>query len=373
MEKFREILKDRHKYAKDWKNRTGRKILGYFEPYMPEEIAYAAGVLPVRMLSIHEPDDVSDRQMYGHCACARDILVQFAKGKYDYVDGVGYAEGCDWARGAFQTSQTHMSTPSPFNRYVFVPDYVDGPRSIPLMRSELSFFKKSLEEWTGKGITDDDLDRAIEIYNTNRRLMRQIYELRRADKPAILGSEAMEMVLAGQVMDKAEHNILLEDTLKQLSTRPALGNTRARLMLIGSQTSDTELERVVESLGANVVIDELCTGSSYFWNEVIPQSDRLLALSLRYLDKPHCALKDNNYRRRPAHICQLIETYNVKGVIIAKQVYCHPHGTDNPIIWQTLRDRHIPFHYLERDTTLPVGETRTRIEAFINMLQPDLV
>jgi benzoyl-CoA reductase subunit C len=180
-------------------------------------------------------------------------------------------------------------------------------------------------------------------------------------------------VLASQVMDKAEMNKILEDAIAKLAKLKPRTDTGVRLMLVGSPTSDVALEELVESLGANVVIDEVCTGSCYFWNEVIPQSDRLMAISLRYLGRPHCALKDNNWRRRPAHIHQLYEDYQAQGVIIAKQIYCHPHGTDNPLIWKTLRERNIPFHYFERDTTLPYEETRLRLEAFINMLKPMLV
>lgn len=371
MERFRRILENRHEYAKEWKKKTGGKVLGYFEPYMPEEIAYAAGVLPIRLLSQHEPDDVSDRQMYGSCYCTRDILNQFVKGRYDYLDGLSYAEACQWMRGAFQTSLQHR--PSMYNHYVYMPDYVDGPRSKDLLRSELMAFKKSVEEWTGKPITDEALDHAIDVYNTNRRLMRQVYELRRADDPVVSGAEAMEMVLASQIMDKEEQNRLLTDVLEKLEDRQPRRNTGVRLMLVGSPTSDAELESLIESLGATVVVDELCTGSGYFWNEVIPQRDRLMAIALRYLGKPHCALKDNNYRRRPQHIRNLIEDFNAQGVIIVKQIYCHPHGTDNPEIWKTLRERYVPFHFIERDTTLAVEETTARIEAFIDMLQPQLV
>jgi benzoyl-CoA reductase subunit C len=371
LERFKEILENRHEYARAWKKRTGGKVLGYYEPYMPEEIVYAAGILPVRLLSQHEPDDATDRQMYGNCACSRDLLNQFIKGRYDYIDGLVNAEGCQWMLNAFQTTLNYK--PELFNHYVFVPDYVDGKTSKDIMHSELKVFRKALEKWKGKPITDNALDHAIEVYNTNRRLMRQVYELRRADNPVVLGSEAMEMVLVSQIMDKEEMNTLLRDAIAGLAERKPRSDTGIRLMLVGSPTSDAELEKLVESLGANVVIDEICTGSCYFWNEVIPQPDRLMAISLRYLGRPHCALKDNNWRRRPTHIYQLYEDYQAHGVIIAKQIYCHPHGTDNPLVWKVLRERNIPFHFFERDTTLPYEETRLRIEAFINMLKPELV
>lgn len=369
MEKFKEILESRHEYAREWKKRTGGKVIGYYEGYMPEELAYAAGILPVRLLAKHEADDVTDRQMYGNCYPSRDLLNQFIRGRYEYLDGVVCTEGCQWMVNSFQTMVNYK--PEMFNFYLFVPDYVDARTSKDVLRSELEVLKGRLEEWTGKVIGEEDLDRAIEVYNRNRRLMRQVYELRRADAPVVLGSEAMEMVLASQVMDKAEMNEILEGVISELGKRKPVGDHKqVRLMLVGSETSDVELERLVESLGANIVIDELETGSSYFWNEVIPQPDRLMAISLRYLGRPHSALKDNNWRRRPDHIWRLYEDYQADGVVISKQIYCHPHGTDNYVVWKLLRERHIPFHFFERDTTLPYQETRLRMEAFINMIKP---
>jgi benzoyl-CoA reductase subunit C len=144
-------------------------------------------------------------------------------------------------------------------------------------------------------------------------------------------------------------------------------------MLLGSETWDAELEELIESIGANVVIDELDNGSTYFWNEVYPQKDRLMAIALRYLGRPHSALKDNNYRRRPQHIANLAEDYGIDGAIISKQIYCHPHGTDNYAVWKILRERYIPYHFLERDMSVPEAETKLRLEAFCNMLRPGLV
>jgi len=369
MERLSKILEDRHQYAREWKRRTGGKVIGYFEPYFPEEIAYAAGVLPVRLMARHEADDNTDRQLYGDCYPARDILNQFILGRYDYIDGVVYAEGCQWMFHAFQTVINNQ--PEMFNHYLFVPDFTEGRTSKDVLRTELSVFRGLLERWTGKTITDANLDNAIGIYNTNRRLMRMVYEMRRADRQTVLGSEAMEMLLASQVMDKAEMNELLHEIIPVLEDREPYPDG-VRLMLVGSETWDAELEKLIESLGAYVVIDELDNGSSYIWNEVILQKDRLMAIARRYLDRPHSALKDSAWRRRLDHIYRLYEDYQAEGVIIAKQIYCHPHGTDMYALWKMMRERNIPYHTFERDTTLPEQETRMRLEAFLSMVKPGL-
>jgi len=366
---FKKLVEDRHEYAKAWKARTGGKVLGWYEPYFPEELAYAAGLLPVRILARHEPDENSEKWIYASCYPVRDMVNQFFKGRYGYIDGLVNVEGCQWMYNAFEVAMNNFK--NLFTHYLFLPDYPDSASSKDVLRSELNVFKERLEEWTGKIITDADLDKAIDVYNKNRLLLRQICELRRADRPVIMGSEMMSILLADQVMDKAEMNDILEKFIAELEAREP-GKDRIRLMLIGSETWDTSLEDMVEALGADIVIDELDNGTSYFWNNVFPQKDRLMALSLRYLSRPHNPVKDNNWRRRPQHIFELSEDYHIDGVILAKQIYCHLHGTDNYAVWKMLRERNIPFHFFERDTTLPEDETKLRLEAFLNMLRPGL-
>jgi benzoyl-CoA reductase/2-hydroxyglutaryl-CoA dehydratase subunit BcrC/BadD/HgdB len=181
----------------------------------------------------------------------------------------------------------------------------------------------------------------------------------------------MEIVLACQVMDKAEANEMLEDLLLILEKKEPYQDC-VRLMLVGSETYDAELEKLVESLGANIVIDELDNGTGYFANDIIVLEDRLMSIGMRYLTKPHSALKDNVWRRRPERIYQLYEDWQADGVIIAKQIYCHPHGTDMYAVWKLLRERNIPYITFERDTTLPYGETRLGIEGLIEMIKPGM-
>jgi len=69
-----------------------------------------------------------------------------------------------------------------------MPHGVQSPRTYPYLRDELEAFKKALEGWLGKAISDEDLDRAIDVYNTNRRLLRQVYQMRQGPNPPITGA-----------------------------------------------------------------------------------------------------------------------------------------------------------------------------------------
>jgi benzoyl-CoA reductase subunit C len=370
-EKFREIVHNRHEYARQWKKKTGKKVIGYFCTYVPEEILYAADILPVRIIGSHEPQDVTEPYIFNmFCPFSRDCLAQGLKGEYDYLDGIMTAHSCLHIRQTFSSWVRHV--PVSYNHYLFMPAHIYSPSAHRCVVGELDRLKSSLEHWTGKAISESALDHGIEVYNTNRRLLKKVYELRKNINPSISGTEAMEMVLASMFMDKQDHNQLLEKLLAEQPQSPRIEGPTTRLMLIGSESDDIELLRLIESLGANVVIDDHCTGTRYFWNEVIVEEDRLSAIADRYISKPPCPLKDLVERHRFPHILKLAEDYNVQGVFLVQQKFCDPHEFDMAPIESLFKAQHIPTLFLELDTTIPAGQFRTRIEAFLELLELEL-
>jgi benzoyl-CoA reductase subunit C len=370
IEMFKEWYDNRHEYAKHWKEKNDGKIMGYFCTYVPEEILIAADVLPVRILGSHEPQDVTEPHIFGmYCPFCRDCLAQGLKGRFDYLDGIMIAQSCLHIRQAYTSWEMHV--PTEFSYYLPMPNHIQSKRAVPYLRGELEEFKKAVEQWTGKTITDEDLDRGIEIVNRNRRLMKQIYELRKKENPPLTGLEAMYMVVSSQMVDKEEHSRILEDTLKELEDRTMERDVGQRLMIIGSEDDDSEFITMVESLGATFVVDDHCTGTRYFWNEVEPKEDRLEAIADRYVNRPACPSKDWPNRSRLPHILELAKDYNVSGAILIQQKFCDPHELDIPAINKHLKKNGIPSLFLEFDVTVPIGQFKIRTEAFLEMLSEE--
>lgn len=370
IEVFQDSFEHRHEYAKDWQKRTGGKVLGYFCTYAPEEIMYAAGILPVRILGGHEPQALTEPHIFGmFCPFCRDCLAQGLKGSFDYLDGIMLSQSCIHLRQAYASWRIHI--PVSFQYYLPFPHGVQNKPAYKYLTSELRTFQKAIEEWTGLKISNDALDNSIEVFNKNRRLLRQIFDLRRAKHPPISGLDAMYLALSSQVVDKAEHNVLLEELLKRLqaSAPSGDGSSHIRLMLIGSENDDTTFVKMVEGLGADIVIDEHCTGTRYFWNEVEPQEDRLAAIAARYIDRPPCPAKDWPDRRRIPHILSLAKDYGVQGAVLIQQKFCDPHEFDMPAIAESLKKEGVPSYNLEFDVTVPLGQFKIRMEAFLEMLR----
>jgi benzoyl-CoA reductase subunit C len=245
---------------------------------------------------------------------------------------------------------------------------VQTPSATPYLAGDLSKYKGALEELVEHEITADDLDRGIETLNRNRRLMHHVYEYRKMDPPLVTGLEAMYMTTSSMWVDKEEHSVEIEKVLAQLPDRQLDRNNGARLMIVGSEDDDTAFIDMVESVGSTIVIDDHCTGSRYFWNETVPEDDRLTAIADRYVKRPACPTKDWEERTRFPHILKLAKDYNVQGAILIQQKFCDPHECDIPILKQYLNDNDVPTLFLEFDVTVPLGPFRIRVEAFLEMI-----
>ena len=179
------------------------------------------------------------------------------------------------------------------------------------------------------------------------------------------------MVIAGQMTDKVEHNQELQRVLEGLPDRGNGRDTGVRLMIIGSEDDDTEFMNMVESCGATFVVDEHCTGTRYFWNEVESRENRLEAIAKRYIDRVPCPTKDWEDRTRIAHILQLAEQWKVDGAVVMQQKFCDPHELDTPAIRKALEDNGIKTLFLEFDVTVPIGQFKVRVEAFLEMISDE--
>lgn len=368
--KLTSLADGRHQYAREWKKRTGGKVVGYLCTYTPEEILYAGGILPVRILGSHKPSDLTEKYVLSTIMCPfmRDCLAQGLAGDYDYLDGIAMAQTCPHGYECFHIWRKHI--PRDFSYFLYMPLSVQCSGRYEYLAGEYADFKRDLEKWLGKEITEEDLDRAIEIYNHNRTLCRKVYEFRKKDKPPVTGLDAMELVLSSQTTDKAEHSKVLEEMLAELPDKPVERQTGIRLMILGSVNDDREFMRMVEnelSMPATFVIEDHCTGTRYFWNNVTPQKDRLMAIAIRYLHRPPCPAKDWPARRRLPFVEHLLKEFRAQALLIMNQKFCQPHEYDNYFLANSFSRNGLHTYSLEFDITLSAG-LKTRVEALIETM-----
>lgn len=363
IEKFREIVADRYRVIRENKEREGKKVIGWVCNYIPEELIHAAGMYPVRVLGGEGETAQADAHLYSNiCSFVRSCVEEGFKGEYDFLDGLVTASTCDHTRRLFDVWNRYI--PLGFTYQIGLPHKVTAA-SLEYYRNEIAGLKEGLERFGGVTITDDDLRGAIELFNRTRQLLREVYELRRAEHPPISGAEVLDVVLAGMILPRERYHRMLEELLAALAGRAGIQGYKARLMLTGSLLDNSEYLRVIEELGGLVVADSLCTGTRYFWDRVEPDGDPLGALVRAYLTHQPCP-RMRPYTARAAHLKEIAQTFHVDGVICEQIKFCDNAGEEYPMVREALAEIGIPSLTLEREYALGgVGQMKTRVQAFL--------
>ena len=350
------------------KRNTGCRMIGFFHPVIPEELIYAAGIHPVRLFPYFDDSiTLADSQLQTFlCSYLRAEWDQIVKGKYPYLDGALIPRSCEAVTFLYQTWRRH-------NPYQFI-DYINVPwkrseNAISFFAKELGRVKKDLEKSTGREISKDSLSSAIEVYNRNRELLKKVHDLRKSKPPFISGLQAYHVVMSSFVLDKREHNGLLEQLLTELSRRPQSLKAEVRLLLSGGCVIDSRLWGMIESGRAMIVADDVNNGSRTFWHFVEDRTnDPLEALAKRYATVP-CGF-NTSIADRFKYISEMITEYEANGVIFAINKNCESEKFVYPELDKKVKDKlHVPTLNIETDYLIDMAPLRTRVEAFVESLK----
>jgi benzoyl-CoA reductase subunit C len=264
----------------------------------------------------------------------------------------------------------------PYWHFLNVPHLTDDS-SIEFMKAMLRVLIGTLEKFTGKKVTDEDLRGAIIAHDENRAAMRALYSLRRSDPPAISGVEMMKVLIAAMSLPVEESTALIKGVAAEVGQRKPEPNYLPRIMIAGGHIDSIPLMETIEKSGAWVVMDDITTGSKVYWPDVGSCDDPVDALAERYLRKikvptTYTDAGDTyaeNLDARFGHLKQFADEFRVDGVIIYVYKYCDPYGFDVPAMKSSIESCGVPVLYLEdeySEATLP--RIRTRVEAFMEMI-----
>ncbi len=365
LEPFRDSILTRHDAAKRWKTK-GKRVIGWSCSYTPEELIYAANILPVMVFGDVETTKLADIHLpVNACSFARSCFNAALKGDYNYLDGLAVSGSCDNRDKIFDMWRYHIEIP--YVHFINTP-HTRVETAHEFFYREVKRFQASLEKAFGDTISDAALKKAIQVYNANRHLLKDVYDLRRKNPPLISGVEALEIVLSSMVSLKEEHNKLLSHLLTEISGRSDPPGGGVRLLMSGSVMDNTELLKIVESVGGSVVADDWCTGSRYFWDPVSTGGDPLRALARRYLDKIPSSFMLNQ-EDRFAHAIDMAKRFDAEAAIVFVLKFCDTHIFDAPQLTEELKTIGLPVLYLEWEHSLSgLAQLKTRIEAFIEMV-----
>lgn len=323
---------------------NGVKVLGELGFDVPEELVLAAGMFPVRIYADPEKALV-ETDKYLEYSFEPVVRAQFEKivdGTYgNQIDYLAISNSTDVIIRIFlylrELKRVEPEKPVPPITFI---DWLFTRHRLHQTRDEfvIDLFKKQLEEWIGREITDEEIRAAGAVLNENRRALREMAALRHGQEVRIGGSEAMVIIGAGFFMDKEEHTALVMKVTEDAKTWPVLEGPR--VFYTGANHEDNALYERIEAAGLVIVGEDTDWGDRSYDRDYDPKLPVIRGVVDRYLFREFSAKKAFVQQRVEA-LDREVNAAGAQGVIFYTNQYDEVATWDMPKQKKSLEARGI--------------------------------
>ena len=347
-----------------WRERGG-KVLGHFQVYFPEEIAHAAGMLPVKVRGGPVEMRLADSHFGSYlCSILRSSLELALSGKLQLDMFVSHPI-CDAARNLTGVWSRNFEYPA---QILYLPQNANSTYAAGYLRDEYARVRHDVEGVTGRWVSDDDLRHSIGVFNENRRLMRELYAIKR-ETPWLLGvDEAYTLVAVGPLLPREEHNELLTEVIPLIRARNARKQDKIRVVFEGGfcEQPPLDLLSVIAQL-CYVVDDDLLIGLRWIESDVQDARDPLIGLAEAYLERSSYSPVQHDVRKpKERMLLQRIRASGAEAAIIAAAKMCEP-GLDEQVAYsKALDEAHVPYFVTEFEERMSgFDQLQIQLETFV--------
>lgn len=349
--------------------KEGKKVIGCFPYYVPEELVLAADMVPFGIWGAE--GTISAAKEYFatfYCTIAQMNLEMGLTGKLKGLSGVIVPSICDTLRPLSQNFRVAV----PEIPFIFVahPQNRKKEFGVQYTKAIYSKVKKQLEEIAGHEITDAKLSAAIDIYNQSRAARRTFVRLAGEHPEAVTPVERSAVLKSSFFMTKQEHTTMLNMLNELLTKLPPSDWKGIRIFTSGILADNKNLLRILEENNLAVAADDVAAESRGIRVDVPTHSDPLYALALQFGEQDHDPiLYDPELNNRPEYIINHIRSSKAKGVIVLMMQFCDPEEMEYPSLKKALEKEGIPHIIIGIDQQMrDYAQARTQIQAFADVL-----
>jgi len=339
---------DRLGSVREWKARTGGLAVGYMPIYVPRELLHAQGVLPVGLMGGRDDQEIIKGDAYYQsyiCHIPRSTVELGLNGSLDCLDGVLFPAICDVIRNL--SGMWQMLFPGKLVHYLDLPQNFDRELGGEFYRRDLELLASRLVEHGARPLDPDALRRSIELYNENRRLVRELYELRR-QKPWTVPTHELYLVLrAALVLPVEEASALFRD-YRALAEADAGRKPldQARVLLTGSfcEQPPLGLIKTLERAGCYIVDDDFVQIHRFLRSDIPTEGDPLENLVCAFLrDAAASPTRYIDEAVKGAELLDRAQASGTEGVLFCAPSFCDPALLDQPMLVRAVERQGLPW------------------------------
>ena len=353
----------------------GKKFVGFYCVFAPQELIVAADAVPVTLCATKE-EPIADGEKYlprNFCPLIKSSYGFAITEKCAFFNNSEFIIGettCDGKKKMFELMETFKPTV-----VLEVPQSAKGETQKKYWRSEVARCKAEIEKRLGVTITDEKMKAAIKELNEQRALMRELASLNTAIPAPLSGLDMLKVMWARNfTFDRAAFNQQLKDLIAELKTMKAKGEgafpkTAKRIIVTGVPTGvgAEKVLKIIEESGAAIVYIENCSGMKQYLHDVAATGSPLEAIADKYLQTPCSCMSPNNGRLEL--LAKLAKEYHADGVVDITWIGCHTYNVESRVLKEYLaKHGNVPLLQIETDYSQgDSGQIRTRVEAFLEM------
>ncbi|MBI2876175.1 MAG: 2-hydroxyacyl-CoA dehydratase, partial [Candidatus Tectomicrobia bacterium] len=287
----------------------------------------------------------------------------------DFLDLILFHPICDVSRNLVQI--WHRNFPHIPTDLLYLPQNLTSRRSGEYLCDEYARFKRHLEELGGREISTESLRHSLQLYNRQRTLIGQLYQIRRQSPWLISAADTYALLRIGTRIPVEEHLRMLEAVLAWLPGRQAPPLDKIRVVFEGSFCEQPPLEflQVIEDV-CYIIEDDFILSSRWITAPVPEEGDPLRALALSYRDLfSYASIQhDGRYPKSRAFL-EKCRRAGAQAVILSPPKFCEPGLDDQVLFAQALQQEGLPYLSMEFEEKMTTFEpVRLQVETFAESL-----
>jgi benzoyl-CoA reductase/2-hydroxyglutaryl-CoA dehydratase subunit BcrC/BadD/HgdB len=346
----------------------GKKIIGCFPEYTPEEIVHAAGIIPMGIWGGQvAPSYAGQYAPVFTCSMMRSNLEFGMIGKYEGMSAVIMPMLCDTFRGISSAWRTGVPG-IPLIAFIH-PQNRKSTASLDFLQSEYEQVKSKIESISGNVITERALTESLRVYDEHNSVMRQFVEVANCHLNYINPIVRHSIMKSAHFMEKAAHAELVKQLIVALQAEPEFEWKGKKVVLTGITCEPNQLLDCFNDNSIAVVGDDLAQESRQYRTDIPSGESALMRLAGQWLNRSACSVIHEDYSTRADLISELVEKYKADGIVVCLMKFCDVEEYDYPMIVKKAERENVPILCIDIDQSITNDEqARTRIQSFAEMI-----
>ena len=333
--------------VKRWRE-AGGKVLGHFQVYFPEEIAHAAGMLPLKMRGAPVECMHSDSHFGSYLCSIIKTSLELVLSKQVELDMFVTHPICDaarnlgrWGRNLIIRARSNTCRKRELRRVC------------DILRDEYARVQADIEAIRGKRLRKA-LKNSLSVFNENRSLLRQLYEFKRKQPWLISAYETYLLMNVGGLITREEHNEMLKAVMPLIETRSVKRHDKIRVVFEGGFCEQPPLDLIrTISQSCYVVDDDLLIGLRWILEDVSLEGDPLFNLAEAYLEKSsYNPVQHDSRKPKEKMLLQRIADSGAEAAIITAAKMCEPGLEEQVAYTKALDEKGIPYFVSEFEESM---------------------